>query len=142
MEKIGLSLLIILLVMAVILPACTTSTTESTEAFCDSLQELAAAWANVESIDANTSVDQVRQYEEELRTAWDNMINARADLEYARFQEFEAAYRELADSLGQISGDVTVAEALPSVQAATTTFEAELTEIRTTVCDFSPTATP
>ena len=98
--------------------------------------------ANVESIDANTSVDQVRQYEEELRTAWDNMINARADLEYARFQEFEAAYRELADSLGQISGDVTVAEALPSVQAATTTFEAELTEIRTTVCDFSPTATP
>ena len=141
MKKIVLSLLIVLLALAVILPACTTTTSESTQAFCDSLQELAAAWSNVESIDANTTVDQVREYEDELQSAWDNMLSARADLAYDRYQEFEAAYRELTDSLNQISGETTVAEAMPAIQSATTTFEAELTQIRTIVCNFSPTAT-
>jgi hypothetical protein len=141
MKKIYFLVVSLLLIVAVVVPACSSSTEDNTQAFCQSLQELAAAEANVKSINANTSVDQARQYKEELQTAWNNTVNAKKDLSISKYNDLESSYNQLASSLNSISGSQTVAQALPSIQTAAATFDATLNEIRTTTCSFTPTST-
>jgi hypothetical protein len=123
-------------------PGLRQRTEDSTAAFCQSLQELAVAEANVRSIDVNTSVDQAKQYGQELQTAWNNMVSARQNLAVDKFDELQNAYNELRSTIDGLSGEQSVAQALPTIRTALTTFEANLNEIRTTVCSITPTSTP
>jgi hypothetical protein len=142
MKKVLLSLLILVLAIAVIVPACTSSTSDNTQAFCQSLQNLAAAERNVKSINANTSVDQAKQYYQDLQNAWTATVNAKQNLNVSKYNDLENSYNQLKSSLDSLSGSQSVSQALPSIQAAVTTFEANLNAIRTTTCNFTPTSTP
>ncbi len=142
MKKILISLFILLAIVAVAVPACSSSTADSTQAFCTSLQNLAGAALNVKSINASTSVDQAKQYQANLQSAWNDTVNAKKDLNVSKYNDLQSAYNQLTSSLGSISGSSTVAQALPSIQAALTSFNANLDAIRTTTCSFTPTKTP
>jgi vacuolar-type H+-ATPase catalytic subunit A/Vma1 len=125
-----------------VLPACSSSTEDNTQTFCDSLAALARAEANVRSINANTTVEQADQYRQELKNAWNDAVNAKKNLTVSKYNDLEASYRELESSLNSLEGSQTVAQALPSIQAAMATFDANLNEIRTTVCSYTPTSSP
>jgi hypothetical protein len=141
-KTILLSLLTLLLVGGMLLPACSSSTQDNTQVFCDSLAALAKAEANVRSINASTTVDQANQYRQDLKNAWNDTVNAKKNLTVSKYNDLEASYNELASSLNGLEGSQTVAEALPSIQSAMATFDANLNEIRTTTCSFTPTSSP
>ncbi len=141
MKKLLLSLVILILVVAAVVPACSSSTSDNTAAFCSSLQNLAAAEAQVKSINASTTVDQAKQYNQNLQNAWNDAVNAKGNLTVSKFQDLQNAYNTLKSSLDSVSGSSTVAQALPTIQSALATFDSNLNQIRTTTCTFTPTAT-
>jgi hypothetical protein len=55
--------------------------------------------------------------------------------------DLQNSYNQLKSSIDSLSGSQTVAQALPSIQAAVQTFDANLNAIRTTTCNFTPTNT-
>jgi hypothetical protein len=145
MKKLLLLLVLVMLMLVgtVVAPACTSSSTASdTTAFCNSLQNLAAAEAQVRTINASTSVDQAQQYYQDLQDAWSATVEAKQNLNVSKYSDLQNSYNELKSSLDGISGSQSVAQALPSIQAALVTFNADLNEIRTTTCSFTPTSTP
>jgi hypothetical protein len=144
MKKLLVLLVVMLMVVgAVVAPACSSSSTASdTTAFCNSLQNLATAEVQVRSINASTSVDQAKQYYQNLQDAWSATVNAKQNLNVSKYSDLQNSYNELKSALGGISGSQTVAQALPSIQAALVTFDANLNAVRTTTCSFTPTATP
>ena len=73
LKKIGFTMLTILalvLVLAAILSACSSSSSEdATTTFCQSIQSLVSAEANDKSIDASTTIGQDEQYTQDLKQA-------------------------------------------------------------------------
>ncbi len=141
MKKILLAILTLILALAVIVPACSSSTSDNTTAFCNSLQNLAVAYANVKNLNATTTVDQAKQSINQLQSAWDATVSAKGNLNASKFSDLQNSYNQLKSSLGGLSGSQTVAQAWPTVQAAFTSFQANLDAVRTTTCHFTPTAT-
>ncbi len=142
MKKLLLALIISILIVAAVVPACSSSTADNTTAFCNSLQNLAQAEAQVRSINANTSVDQAKQYYQNLQNAWSATVQAKQNLNVSKYNDLQNSYNTLKSSLDGLSGSQTVAQALPSIQSAVVTFDANLNAIRTTTCNFTPTSTP
>jgi hypothetical protein len=141
-KRILVSLVILLAIVATVVPACSSSTADNTQAFCNSLGNLAAAEANIRSINASTTVDQAKQYYSALQTAWNDVVNAKKDLTVSKYNDLQNAYNQLAASLSGLSGSSTVAQSLPTIQAAMSTFDANLNSIRTTVCNVTPKSSP
>ncbi len=141
MKKILFSVIILLLIVGLILPACSSSTSDTTAAFCNSLASLAQAEAQVRSINATTTVDQAKQYQQNLQNAWNDVVNAKKDLTVSKYSDLQNSYNQLISSLSGISGSSTVAQALPSIQSAVATFDSNLNSIRQTTCSFTVTPT-
>jgi hypothetical protein len=142
MKKLLISLVILVALALITVPACTSSTSDNTQAFCQSLATLAVAEANLKSINATTSVDQARQYLQAFQSAWNDMVNAKQDMAVSKYSDLQNSYFQLTSSLNSMSGSQSVAQALPTIQAAVVSFDANLNAIRTTTCTYSPTKSP
>ena len=134
MKKLSLLIALILL-LATLLSACgTESTGDAKTAFCDTLPPLNTAVHNVKSIDANTTVDQAKQYGKDLEEAWSNTKNAAANLREAQINDIEQAYNEMKSQIDGITGDDTLAGAQAQIQTSAQKFETSYNVITTTVC--------
>lgn len=138
MKKISIALLLIAVLSAGITIGCSDNKS-SEEVLCDSLSELNVAVQNVNSITIGTSIDQAQEYQDQLQSAWEDTANAAKDVAYDRWDEVQAAYDDLISSLDNISGETTILQALPSIQAALNEFWASLDEMESVECNSTDT---
>lgn len=134
MKNIGIALLLIAVLSAGIIIGCSDDKS-SEEVLCDSLSELNVAVQNVNSITIGTSIDQAQEYQDQLQSAWEDTANAAEDVAYDKWDEVKAAYDDLISSLDSISGETTIQQALPSIQAALNEFRTSLEEMESVECN-------
>jgi hypothetical protein len=127
--------ILLTLVLAVFLSACGTSVADAKQQFCDSLNNLNTAVEKLQSVDANTSVDEVKQAKEEVAKAWDELAKSSKLLKNVQLKESEGAYKEITKAVDKaISGDSTLGDSAKTIAAGAQKLDATLKVINTTVC--------
>jgi hypothetical protein len=127
--------ILLTLVLAVFLSACGTSVADAKQQFCDSLNNLNTAVEKLQSVDANTSVDEAKQAKEEVAKAWDELAKSSKLLKNVQLKESEGAYKEITKAVDKaISGDSTLGDSAKTIAAGAQKLDATLKVINTTVC--------
>jgi hypothetical protein len=102
---------------------------EAESAVCTSLAEVKTAAAGVKSLDANSTVDEVKAAQEALGTAIAGLRANAAELNEADLAALEAAGDEIEKAVSDVSGSDTLGEASASIQSSSTALEAAVTEM-------------
>ena len=127
--------ILLTLALAVFLSACGTSVADAKQQFCDSLNNLNAAVDKLQSVDANTSVDEAKEAKEKVAKAWDKLAKSSKLLKNVQLKESEDAYKEITKAVDKaISGDSTLGESAKTIAAGAQKLGATLKVINTTVC--------
>jgi predicted Holliday junction resolvase-like endonuclease len=127
--------ILLTLVLAVFLSACGQSVADAKQQFCDSHNNLNTAVEKLQSVDANTSVDEAKQAKEEVAKAWDELAKSSKLLKNVQLKESEGAYKEITKAVDKaISGDSTLGDSAKTIATGAQKLDATLKVINTTVC--------
>ena len=124
------------LAVAVFLSACgQPSVADAKQQFCDSLNKLDDALDKLDSVDANTSIDEVKQAKAEVAKAWDELTKSSKQLKQVQLKESESAYKDVTRAVDQaITGESTLGDSAKTIAAGAMQLQTRLKAINTTVC--------
>jgi uncharacterized protein HemX len=110
------------------LAACAQTTEDAQAAYDEAVENFHAALLDYESLDMDSTKDEVADAEETLASAWSDVESTAADLEDAQVDDLQSAYDDLEKAIGDVPGDATVEEALemlrPQVDAVREAWDA------------------
>lgn len=107
------------------------STPEAESEVCSSLAELKTAVQAAGDITATSTVEEAQEASQAVDDAWEDVASAAADLQDARIDDLEAAYNDLADTLGSIDDDATLASAAAEIGTQVAAVDAAWDEFNT-----------
>jgi hypothetical protein len=111
-------LIALVLAMAFVVAACSSSTEDSVQTYCDDLGTLQTSLQSLAALDATATIDQLNDAKDAVKTAYDATVASAQDVDDAVLSELEDAEGTWEDAIGAIPGDATVEQALQSLQAA------------------------
>ena len=83
---------------------------------CGDLDALRAADAAFDALDENGTLDEIRSVNSDFNVALNDALDSAGDLAGVRTESIEAAYNDLAQAISGISGEMTIPEALLSIE--------------------------
>lgn len=101
-----------------VVAACSSSTEDAVDTYCDDLGTLQTSLQEVGNLSATSSVDDVNAVADDIKSAYDDVVSSADGVDNAVVSEVEAAQKTFSDSVDAISGDASVADALTQLQAA------------------------
>jgi PBP1b-binding outer membrane lipoprotein LpoB len=123
-------ILALVLAMAFVVAACSSSTEDSVETYCDDLGTLQTSLQSLAALDATATIDQVNEAKDAVKSAYDATVASAQDVDDAVLSDLEDAQGTWQDSIDAIPGDATVDQALQALQAADATY---LTSVNSTM---------
>lgn len=109
--------LALLLLLALALVACGEEQTseEARQQLVTDLDAFKATITNMEGVSATTTVDELKAKRDEAQAAWDKVVESAANVKEAEIGQVQTAWDDLAASIDDLSGDTTLAQALPAL---------------------------
>ena len=92
------------------------SEAELTIELCRDLVDLQVADAAFDTLDENSTLDEIKSVNIAYGDALDDVIDSAGDLADVRSEPVEAAYNDLNQAIADIPGDATIIEALTSIE--------------------------
>ena len=104
--------------MILVTAACSSETPEeNTQAACGAAEELTVALDNLDmTLTPDATVEEVQTARDEVRTAWQDLDAAADAVAEDRGQALEDAWSGFAESVDDLSGDATIADAAESLR--------------------------
>lgn len=129
-------LLCTIFVLSLVLAACQPSIDQAKSDFCDDLGTFAQSVGEYRSLGPNSSVDDFQDAQKDVEKAWNDLQSAAQTLGSVQTDSLQDAYSDLQKDVSNISGDTSIADALPQVhQDALATLQ-EANQILTTTCRY------
>lgn len=108
----------LLLVLSIVAAGCSQPTVEeATDAFCTNLQAFGDALANLEEINATSTVGELKNATESVEDAWNATTKSARDLNEVKLDTVDEAWKNLRRTINQVSADDTLAAAVANVSA-------------------------
>jgi conjugal transfer/entry exclusion protein len=123
-------LIALVFAMALIVAACSSSTEDTVEAYCDDLGTLKTSLQDLTSLSAQSTMDDVDSATQAVSDAYDATVSSAGDVDDAVAGELEDARNTWQSTVDGIPSDATVEEAMATVTAAD---EAFLTSVNSTL---------
>lgn len=123
-------LIVLVLAMAFVVAACSSSTEDTVEAYCDNLGTLKTSLQNLTSLSAQSTMDDVDSAKKAVSDAYDATVSSADAVDSAVASELETARNTWQSTVDGIPSDATVEEAMTTVTAAD---EAFLASVNTTL---------
>jgi soluble cytochrome b562 len=123
-----------ILIAALLLVGCAPSLSDAKQQFCDDLAAVGQAIQKARGINADSTLEEVKETRQGLEEAMANARESLGVLKEVQFAETENAFGELIDTIKDIPDEAKLKEATASIQQAVDRFEAAYTKINTTVC--------
>ena len=114
------------LATTLVVAACSSSTEDAVDTYCDDLGTLKTSLQEVGTLSATSSVDDVNGVADDIKSAYDDVVSSASGVDDAVVSEIQAAQQTFQDSVNAISGDASVSDALAQLQAAEQTYEASV----------------
>jgi PBP1b-binding outer membrane lipoprotein LpoB len=122
-------LIALLLAMAFVVAACSSSTEDTVETYCDDLGTLKTSLQDLTSLSAQSTMDDVDSAKKAVSDAYDATVSSADAVDSAVASELETARNTWQSAVDGIPSDATVEEAMTTVTAAD---EAFLASVNTT----------
>ena len=123
-------LIALVFAMALIVAACSSSTEDTVEAYCDDLGTLKTSLQDLTSLSAQSTMDDIDSAKEAVSDAYDATVSSAGAVDDAVASELEDARNTWQSTVDGIPSDATVEEAMTTV---TTADEAFLTSVNATL---------
>ena len=109
---------ILVAVLGIAAVACDDDASEAelTIEVCRDFVDLQAADAAFDTLDENSTLDEIRSVNVAYSNALEEVVDSAADLADVRSEPIEAAYDDLNQAIADISSDATIQEALLSIE--------------------------
>lgn len=120
-------LIVLVLAMAFVVAACSSSTEDTVEAYCDDLGELRTSLQSLSALTAQSTVDDVNNAKADVKSAYDNTVSAAGAVDEAAAGEIEDAQNTWQSTVDAIPSDATVEEAMSSITTANDAYMGSLT---------------
>jgi hypothetical protein len=98
---------------------------------CTSLEDFDAAVSDAQGLDANSTVDEAEQAQEDVTSAWEQVQDAAGDVAAAALNALETAQQALQDALDNVSGSDTIGAAADEISSQTEQIDEALTGLKT-----------
>lgn len=115
-------LIVLVLAMAFVVAACSSSTEDSVDTYCDDLATLKTSIQDLTALTASSTMDDVDAAKQAVTSAYDATVSSAGDVDAAVASELEAAQSTWQSTVDGIPSDATVEEALTTVQTADAAF--------------------
>lgn len=113
MKKLLIGLLVI---VSVIAAGCSQPTVEeATETFCQNLQAFGDALANLESINATSTIGDLKDATAEVDDAWNQVTKSARELNEVKIDTIDESWKNLRQTVNQVDADDTIAAAVANV---------------------------
>jgi len=123
-------LFFVVLAVALLTAACSSSVDETQEAYCDSTEAWVDALTEVQALTPASTGEESKAAVEAMQLAFDNVVAASADYADAQLSEIESAVAEFERTIDDGGGSGTDEEAAAARNDA---FEALLASVRSTL---------
>jgi len=123
-----------IIILALLLVSCGPSVSDAKTDFCDNLAKLGQAIQTVRDIDADSTLEQVKDAQKQLEEAMAGTRESGGVLKEVQLKATEAAFDEVTKVIEGISDEATLKEAVEAIQKAVTKFDAAFQVINTTIC--------
>ena len=123
-----------ILIVALLLAGCAPSLSDAKQQFCDDLAELGQAIQKARGINADSSLEEVKETRQELERAMAKARESLGVLKDVQFGETENAFGELIDTIKDIPDEAKLKEAAGTIRQAVDKFETAYRKINTTIC--------
>jgi hypothetical protein len=118
------------------------SVEEARADLCDDLEAFRTATQALAAIDANSTVGELRDAQEDVASAWDDVQSSVADVDDAEIEDLEAAYDALEETLDGIDDDAVISDAVADIESDLEAVDAAWQEVVTvTPCEGAAEAT-
>lgn len=122
------------IIVALLLAGCGSSISDARNEFCDNLATLGQALQKAKSIDADSTVEEVKDVQKQLEEAMENVRESSGVLKELRIGATEDAFDAVIEAIRDIPDEATLREAGGTIQEAVRKFDAAYQVINTTVC--------
>ena len=123
-------LIALVFAMALIVAACSSSTEDTVEAYCDDLGTLKTSLQDLTSLSAQSTMDDIDSAKEAVSDAYDATVSSAGAVDDAVASELEDARNTWQSTVDGIPSDATVEEAMTTVTTADGAF---LTSVNATL---------
>ena len=121
-------------VLLMLVPACQPSLDDAKAQFCQDLGGFSGALKSDQSLDENSTVDEVKAAQSEVEKTWSQLQKSAEKLGDIQTDEMEASLKDLQKSVQDVSGEATVGEASSMLQQNAKATLDQVVQINTTVC--------
>ena len=104
--------------------------------YCQDLGSFGRAVANMRHIDANSTVEELQDAQQDVAEAWDDLSRSAGRLADAQYRELEQAQKDLEKTISDIPDEATLAEAQVALRLATLETMARYVDIASTTCAY------
>ena len=104
--------------------------------YCQDLGSFGRALVNMRQIDANSTVEELQDTQQDVAEAWDDLSKSAGRLADAQYRELEQAQKDLQRTIDDIKDDASLAEAQVTVKLATLEAMARYVDIASTTCAY------
>jgi hypothetical protein len=124
------------LAIAMVLAGCQPSIDTAKSDFCDDLGTFALAVGAYRSLGPTSSVDDFQSAQEDVDTAWNDVQSSAQTLQNVQIDSLQSAYSDLQKDVSNISGDTSIADAVPQIRQDALATLGESVKILTTTCSY------
>jgi hypothetical protein len=125
----------ILLLSIFVLAGCVSQSLEEAQVdFCQALEAYGEAVQELQNVNANTTVDELQSARDNVADALDEVISTGGNLRDARLRAAENAWEDTQESIKDISGDATIAEAAAKIRGQAAILATEIDRITSISC--------
>jgi hypothetical protein len=142
MKKVILLIVVVLLV-APLVTSCSLlqpSVDEARADFCADLGEFGTAVVNMRQIDAGSTVEELEAADKAVQDAWGSLKSSAKTLKGVKIDGVQQSFDGLEQTVGAISDEATLEEAVLSVKEAALATVAQVLEISQATCTYPATA--
>jgi hypothetical protein len=122
------------LIVAVLLAGCAPSLSDAKQQFCDDLAAVGQAIQKARGINADSTLEEVKETRQELEEAMANVRESLGVLKEVQFDEAENAFGELIDTIQDIPDEANMKEAAETIRDAVDKFDTAYKTINITIC--------
>jgi len=122
------------IIVALLLAGCGTSISDARNGFCDNLGTLGQALEKAKSIDADSTVEEVKDVVKQLEEAMEKVRESSGILKDLLPEETDDAFSSMIETIRDIPDEATLREAGGTIQEAVRKFDAVYQVINTTIC--------
>lgn len=127
-------LLLVALLLTWVLASCAPMVAEARVTFCQNLETYGQAVLTLQTVDANTMVDELTEDREDVVSTRQALLDSATDLRNAKLRSAEEAWSELADTVQNVPGDASLGEVGLTIRAQAAVLQAEIARLNNVVC--------